>query len=49
MFKHIVLIIKVECCMFHMLLHYEGTVCFFAEVQVTLFTVTRLHNSESVN
>lgn len=48
-FKHIVLIVKVKCCMFNILLHYGWTVCFFAEVSVTSFAVTECHNSESVN
>lgn len=49
MFKPIVLIVKVKYCMFNNLLHYGWTVCFFAEVHITLFTVTGLHNSESAN
>lgn len=35
--------------MFHILLHYGWTVCFSAEILVTLFTVTELHHNESMN
>lgn len=35
--------------MFNILLHYGWTVCFFAEILVTLFTVTEPHHNESMN
>lgn len=35
--------------MFNVLIPFEWPVCFFAEILVTLFTVTELHHNESVN